>query len=50
MNAFLDARDVVRIGDELKESKRRRMVLSGEWTEEQSHQKIAELVQESLNE
>lgn len=47
MNAFLDARDIVRIMDEMKESKRRRMVLNGECTEEQSHDKIAKMVEES---
>lgn len=50
MNAFLDARDIVRLMDEMRESKRRRMILDGECTEEQSHEKISKMVEESKNE
>ena len=50
MNAFLDARDLVRLTDEVRESARRRMVLKGECTEEKSHQKVADMIKEAQKE
>lgn len=37
---FIESRDEIRILEELKESLRRRKVISGEWTEEESHSKL----------
>jgi hypothetical protein len=45
---FIDNRDVVRLQDELMEAVRRRKVMSGEWTEGESHARIkAEVAQEA---
>lgn len=39
---FIDSKDLVRLMDEAKEISRRRRVLSGKWTEEESHKLIEE--------
>jgi len=39
---FLENRQRARLMNELAEQKRRRQVLSGEWTERESHAKIRE--------
>jgi hypothetical protein len=39
---FIDNRDMIRILDEQQEAARRRMVMSGAWTEEESSQKMRE--------
>lgn len=44
---FLDNRDMLRLMEELHEATRRRMVLSGEWTEEESHSRIKSEVKEA---
>ena len=44
---FVDNRDLVRIMDEQKESARRRMVIHGEWKEEESVQKMQESIEEA---
>ncbi len=40
---FIDSRDIVRIMDEQRESCRRRNVIAGKWSEEESEQKMKEL-------
>ena len=40
---FIDQRDLVRILDEQREAARRRNVMSGKWTEEESEQKMKEV-------
>lgn len=41
---FIESRDLVRILDEQKESYRRRMVASGEWTEEESGERVGAIL------
>ena len=40
---FIDQRDLVRILDEQREAARRRNVMSGKWTEEESEKKMKEV-------
>ena len=47
---FVDGRDLVRIMDEQKEAARRRMVIHGEWKEEESEEKMrASIAEATLN-
>jgi hypothetical protein len=50
---FIEARDIVSITEELKESLRRRKVLNGEWKESESmglvNQLMAETIENSPN-
>jgi len=43
-NLFLDQRDIVRLLEEQRESARRRMIKDGKWTENESEQKMQEMV------
>ena len=43
-NTFLDSRDMVRILEEQRESARRRMVMQGTCTEDQSESKMQEMI------
>ena len=43
---FINDRDCVRLGDEAREAARRRNVLQGKWTEEESHEAIRQLERE----
>ena len=45
---FLDRRETIRLRGELAESERRRNVLSGEWTEEESHDNLKQLLAERV--
>lgn len=44
----MDRRDTIRLHNELIEQGRKRKVINGEWTEQESHQKIKELVEEAI--
>lgn len=46
---FLDNRDMIRLHNEKIESIRRGKVTSGEWREEESHEKIRELADEAIH-
>ena len=46
-NLFLDARDIVRLLDEQRESARRRMVIEGKCSENESEEKLQEMVQQA---
>lgn len=41
---FLDRRETIRLAQEQAESERRRNVLSGKWTEQESHDKLKQLL------
>lgn len=45
-NAYLDARDIIRLLEEQREGIRRKNVLDGTWTEQESTQKIKEMLEE----
>lgn len=46
---FIEDRDVIRIFEEVKETHRRRKVMDGEWTEEESKEKLKEELSKILN-
>lgn len=46
--AFLVNRDIIRLHNELIEQTRRRKVQAGEWSEQESHHRIKELVEEAI--
>lgn len=45
---FLENRDMVRLMEEQREAARRRLVMSGQWSEQESHEKMVEAMQEGL--
>lgn len=44
---FLESRDLARIMEELQEQIRRRKVIDGEWNEEESHERLKDMIREA---
>lgn len=43
----IDARDVIRNAEEITESFRRQMVISGKWSEDESHMRLQDVLDEA---